>query len=73
MSGFTLQGKTKHKLRSYFVLLGSTLKVISRRAVGKTPVPEWKWDFEVAMLFWREQMNHAFSLARIEEARAYMA
>jgi len=72
MSGFTLQGKTKHKLRSYFVLLGSTLKVISRRAVGKKPVPEWKWDFEVAMLFWREQMNHAFSLPRIEEARAYI-
>jgi hypothetical protein len=55
MSGFTLQGKTKHKLRSYFALLGSTLKVISRRAVSKKLVPKWKWDFEVSMPFWREQ------------------
>jgi acetyl esterase/lipase len=72
MSGFTLQGKTKHKLRSYLVLLGTTLKVVLRRAIGKNVVPEWKWGFEVSMLFWREQMIHAFSLPTIEEAREHI-
>jgi hypothetical protein len=35
-------------------------------------VPDWEWDIEVAILFWREQMKYAFSLPDITEARAYI-
>lgn len=70
MSGFTLHGKIRYKLRSLYVLISSTFIVGMSRAVGKALVSGWKWDFEVAMRFWREQMNYAFSPPDIKEAWA---
>jgi monoterpene epsilon-lactone hydrolase len=72
MSSITLQGKLSHKLRSCYALISSSVIIAGKRAIGKNVVHDWKWDFEVAMLFWRKQMMHAFSLPDITEARQYI-
>lgn len=42
-----------------------------RRALGRPLVREWKPEFEVGMLFWRAQFNHALAMDDFVEGRRY--
>lgn len=66
-----LQGKFSHKLRSALTLLGTSVEVLVRRAMGKPTVPQWSMSFEIGTLFYRRQFNHAFSMDDIAAGRAY--
>jgi epsilon-lactone hydrolase len=72
-SRIRLHGKLGHKAPSVCLLLGVAIGVALRRAIGRPLVAEWPYDFELANLFFRAQMEHAFTLAKtdIGEARAY--
>jgi acetyl esterase/lipase len=72
VSGFTLHGGFRHKLRSVLNLIRATEQVCRRRIVGKSPFPDWPWDIETWVLFTRMQIQHAFSLNAIVEAREYI-
>ncbi|SDK70913.1 alpha/beta hydrolase [Stenotrophomonas pavanii] len=71
MTKTVFQGKLSHRLRSAWVLLSTSARVLARRALGRPLVPEWSIPFEVGTLFYRRQFNHAFSLNNVAEARAY--
>lgn len=70
MAGFTLHGPARLRLRSLALLFKSTCQVALRRAMGVSHVPDWPWDVETGVLFWRKQMEYAFSLPDIRDARA---
>ncbi len=66
-----LQGRLSHQMRSLAKLIGTTVDVMARRAVGRPLVPQWSATFEIGTLFFRHQFNHALSLPDIAESRAY--
>jgi epsilon-lactone hydrolase len=66
-----LQGRLSHRLRSLATLIGTTVDVMGRRAVGRPLVAEWNASFEIGTLFFRHQFNHALALPDIAESRAY--
>ena len=66
-----LQGRLSHRLRSLATLIGTTVDVMGRRAVGRPLVAEWNASFEIGTLFFRHQFNHALALPNIAESRAY--
>ena len=71
MSKTMLQGRTRHRVRSVAVLLGTSLEVLARRALGRPRVAQWSIPFEIGTLFFRHQFNHAFALEDIAAGRAY--
>lgn len=71
MPRIKLQGSLRHVLRSAFALGWIGARVSFRRLLGRRLVDEWSRDFEIGNLFWRGQFDHAFSMPRIEDARAY--
>ncbi|MBK7653759.1 MAG: hypothetical protein IPJ18_00060 [Betaproteobacteria bacterium] len=66
-----VQGKFSHRLRSSLNLLGTSLEVLFRRAIGKPLVPQWSISFEIGTLFYRRQFNQAFAMKSMAESRAY--
>lgn len=60
-----------HRLRSLTHLLGTTISVLARRAIGKPLVPEWSIEFEIGTLFYRHQFDHALSLQNIADGREF--
>jgi epsilon-lactone hydrolase len=71
MPKMILQGRMSHRLRSLATLIGTTVEVMARRAVGRPLVPEWSAAFEIGTLFFQHQFNHALALSNIAESRAY--
>ena len=71
MTKTILQGRLSHRLRSLARLIGTSVGVMARRAVGRPLVPQWSPTFEIGTLFFRHQFNHALSLPDITESRAY--
>ena len=67
MAAFTLSGPVIVKMRTLLRLVGASVTVGYRRAVGRTAVRDWPWDIEAATLFWRMHMNFAFSLRDMAE------
>lgn len=66
-----LQGRLSHRLRSLATMVGTTVGVLARRALGRPLVPEWSVAFEIGTLFYRHQFNHALRLPHIADGRAY--
>jgi len=65
-----LQGPLALRLSSLAVLLGTSLGVLARRAVGRPLVPEWPASFEMGTLFWRRQFNRALARPDMADCRA---
>jgi len=66
-----LQGRLSHKLRSLALLTLLSARVTARRALGKALVTQWPLSFEIGMLFWRAQFNHAFTMNDFAQGRSY--
>ena len=67
-----LQGRLSHKLRSLAVWISISIRVTVRRITGRPLVAQWSPSFEIANLFWRAQLNHAFALNDMAQRRAYL-
>ena len=65
------QGPLSYRYRSAASLLVATLRVLARRAIGRPLVPGWSIPFEIATLFYRQQFDHAFTLATMSQSRVY--
>ena len=50
MAAFTLSGPVIVKMRTLLRLVGASVTVGYRRAVGRTAVRDWPWDIEAATL-----------------------
>ncbi|MCF6221817.1 MAG: alpha/beta hydrolase [Robiginitomaculum sp.] len=72
MARIKLRGKLHHIIRSYMVISTISMSVLWRRLLRKPLVPDWSFEFEIGVLFWRHQFNRAFALPDIREGRAYM-
>ena len=66
-----IQGRLSHKVRSLATSFAISAKVLARRAIGRSLVPEWSFLFEYGTLYFRSQFNRAFNLQDIAEGRAY--
>lgn len=71
MSRIVFEGPLRHRARSMATLARATLDVGLRRVFRRPLERTWPSDFEIGVLFWRAQFNHAFALTDIKEARAY--
>jgi epsilon-lactone hydrolase len=69
---FTLQGPFHLKVQSVMRLTSATATVALRRALGRSPVPDWPWNIEAGVLLWRRQTEAAFALKTMDAARKLM-
>jgi len=72
MASFTLQGPAHLKFQSIVRLIRATAIVALRRALGRSPVPDWPLNIEAGVVFWRRQTNAALALNPISAGRMLM-
>ena len=64
-------GSFKHRLKSWQSLISISLGVWLRRLTGKPLVKSWSAEFEIGVLFWRNQFNTALAMPKISNGREY--
>ena len=64
-------GSFKYRLKSWQSLIAISLGVLLRRQKGKPLVKSWSAEFEIGVLFWREQFNRALAMPKISDGREY--
>ncbi len=66
---FRLHGTYKHRWINLRDLMWASARIAVNRALGKPVNRAWRWDFEVANLFFRLQMTRAMSMKSLAQAR----
>jgi len=66
------RGPARYRIRSASDLALAVLEVSARRAVKGPRLPGWGWYLEVATRALRKQVNTAFTMGNVEDARRYL-
>lgn len=71
MARVKLQGKIRHRIKSYLAISRISILVLGRRLIGNPVEKNWSVMFEIGVLFWRHQFNCAFSASEFQDGRDY--